>query len=233
MSLEAPSLEPFSNIYQRASHRKGGDAQLELRLTKPLTPAEIECIADDRWLSAMTMKVFQCGISWQVVRDKWPNFEALFFDFKPELLLMLSDEHWEQKAKEPKIIRHLTKVMTIKTNAEMLMNARLDHGGFSKMVAHWPAENITELWDYIKKHGSRLGGNTGAYTLRQMGVDTFILSSDVEGYLRSYGIIDGGRDTKKSRAAANKAFCHWQKESGRSMSEISQIIAFGGGDNRV
>ncbi|GAD78909.1 DNA-3-methyladenine glycosylase I [Vibrio ezurae] len=226
-------LEKFSDIYHRASVRKGGDTQLELRLTHPLSSEQIKHIPDDRWLSEFSMKVFQCGISWKVVRDKWPNFEELFFEFKPELLLMLSDEHWEIKAKEPKIIRHLAKVMTIKSNAEMLMNARLEHGSFSQMVASWPAERITELWDYLKKNGSRLGGNTGAYALRQMGVDTFILSSDVEGYLRSYDIIDGGRDTKKSRLAANKAFCHWQKESGRSMGEISQIIAFSCGDNRV
>jgi hypothetical protein len=33
--------------------------------------------------------------------------------------------------------------------------------------------------------------------------------------------------------AANEAFCQWQQESGRSISEISQIIAFSTGDNRV
>jgi len=37
----------------------------------------------------------------------------------------------------------------------------------------------------LKKHGQRLGGNTGPYALRLLGKDTFILSSDVEGYLRA------------------------------------------------
>ncbi|MEZ9896699.1 DNA-3-methyladenine glycosylase I [Vibrio breoganii] len=226
-------LEKFSDIYQRAAKRKGGSAQLEARLSVPFSTEDIAKIPDDRWLSIFSLKVFQSGMSWKVVRDKWPNFEELFFGFKPELLLMLSDEHWETKAKDPKIIRHFGKVMTIKTNAEMLMDARLTHGSFAKMVSEWPSENITGLWDHLKKHGARLGGNTGPYALRQMGVDTFILSSDVESYLRNYGIIDGGRDTKKSRAAANKAFSHWQQESGRSLSEISQVIAFSCGDNRV
>ena len=66
-----------------------------------------------------------------------------------------------------------------------------------------------------------------------MGVDTFILSSDVEAYLRSYKIIEGGRDTKKSLQACNQAFAHWQQESGRSLTHISQVIAFSSGDNRV
>ena len=101
------------------------------------------------------------------------------------------------------------------------------------MVANWPTDNIIGLWEYLKKNGSRLGGNTGAYTLRQMGVDTFILSSDVESHLRNIGIIDSGRSTKRAMQAAQKAFNYWQQQSGRSQSEISQIIAFSCGDNQV
>lgn len=226
-------MEKFASIYQRAAERKGSKAQLESLLNHPLTTQQLLAITEDRWLSAFSMKVFQCGISWNVVRNKWPNFENLFFNFKIDSLLMLSEEQWEAKAKEPKIIRHLTKVMSIPANARMIQSARYEHGSFSEMVANWPSNDITGLWLYLKKNGSRLGGNTGPYTLRQMGVDTFILSSDVESYLRNTGIIDSGRGTKRAMTAATKAFTHWQQESGRSFSEISQIIAFSGGDNRI
>jgi 3-methyladenine DNA glycosylase Tag len=146
---------------------------------------------------------------------------------------MLSEEQWEQKAQDPKIIRHMTKVMSIPANASMIQAARYEHESFSKMVADWPKESIVELWAHLKKHGARLGGNTGPYALRQLGVDTFILSNDVEGYLRNTNIIDSGRGTKRAMNAANKAFMEWHQESGRSLSEISQIIAYGFGDNRV
>ncbi|MCW8347019.1 MULTISPECIES: DNA-3-methyladenine glycosylase I [Vibrio] len=226
-------MEKFSSIYARASERKGGDDALESLLTKPLTRAELLAISDDRWLAAFTMKVFQCGISWQVVRNKWDNFEDVFFQFRVEPLLMLSDEHWEQKAQDPRIIRHLTKVMSIPSNARMIQSARFEHASFAEMVANWPADSVTELWLHLKKHGARLGGNTGPYALRQLGVDTFILSSDVEGYLRNTKVLDSGRGTKRALKAANVAFAEWQQESGRSLSEISQIIAYGFGENRV
>ncbi|WP_260259166.1 DNA-3-methyladenine glycosylase I [Vibrio intestinalis] len=226
-------LEKFADIYQRAAERKGGEDQLELLLSPSLSQSEIQSIPNDRWLSAFSMKVFQSGISWKVVRNKWPNFEELFFGFKVEPLLMLSDEQWETKATDKRIIRHLTKVMSIADNARMIHEASIEHGSFGNMVANWPKESITDLWLYMKKHGKRLGGNTGPYALRQMGVDTFILSSDVEAYLRSYKIIEGGRDTKKSLQACNQAFAHWQQESGRSLTHISQVIAFSSGDNRV
>lgn len=225
--------EKFDSIYQRAAERKGGEDKLELLLNKPLSKAELEAVAEDRWLSAFSMKVFQSGISWQVVRNKWPHFEELFFGFKIDPLLMQSDEVWEEKAKDPRIIRHLAKVMSIPRNARMIYEARIEHGSFSKMVAGWPLENITGLWEYLKKHGDRLGGNTGPYTLRQMGADTFIFSTDVEAYLRNTGIIDSAKTTKRALTSANQAFCQWQEESGRSLSEISQIIAYSTGENRV
>ncbi len=227
------TLEKFDNIYQRAAKRKGGAAQLESMLYQPLSSQEIANIPDDRWLAAFTEKVFQCGISWNVVRKKWPNFEDVFFQFRIQPLLLQPDEAWEEKAKDPRIIRHLIKVMSIPANAMMVNISAMRYGSFGKMVAQWPENDIVGLWGYLKKNGNRLGGNTGPYALRQLGVDTFILSSDVEWYLRSCGIIDSGRDTKRSHNAANQAFIQWKVESGRSLSEISQIIAYSCGDNRV
>ncbi len=72
------------------------------------------------------------------------------FGFKIEPLLMLSDEQWETKATDERIIRHLTKVMSIPANARMIHEASIQHGSFGKMVADWPQEKITELWAYLK-----------------------------------------------------------------------------------
>lgn len=227
------NLEHFDAIYQRAIERKGGAEQLEAMLSPSLSKQQIAEIPDDRWLSAFSMKVFQSGMSWKVVRNKWPNFEELFFGFKVGPLLMLSDEQWELKSTDQRIIRHHGKVMSIAANAQMIYEASIEHGSFGNMVANWPQEDITGLWLYLKKHGQRLGGNTGPYSLRQIGVDTFILSTDVEAYLRSYQIIEGGRDTKRSLGACNQAFAHWQQQSGRSLTHISQIIAYSSGDNRL
>lgn len=76
------SIERFDDIYQRAAERKGGDDQLEDLLTLPLSKEELAAIPNDRWLAAFSMKVFQSGISWSVVRKKWPNFEEVFLASK-------------------------------------------------------------------------------------------------------------------------------------------------------
>jgi len=56
---------------------------------------------------------------------------------------------------------------------------------------------------------------------------------DLENYLRAHKIIDGGLQTKKSLNAAQAFFNEMQKQSGLSMQELSLIVAYGVGDNRV
>lgn len=218
--------EPFDDIYKRAAERHQGEAMLESLLANPLSQEELSQFGDDRWLAAMTQKIFQSGINWQVVRNKWPNFESVFFGFNIEKMLLISDDMWEEKAKDARIIRNFGKVMTIRENALMMHEASIKQGSFANMVANWPSSDITGLWAYLKKEGKRLGGNTGPYSLRIMGKDTFILSRDVEGYLRNREIISTGRDTQSAWRAAQDAFNFWQQESQRPLSQISQVIAF-------
>ena len=104
---------------------------------------------------------------------------------------------------------------------------------FNQLIAEWPSNDIIGLWAWLKKHGARLGGNTGPYALRAMGKDTFLLSRDIEAYLRANEIIDGGLQSKKSLNAAQAFFNDMQKQSGLSLQEISQTIAYSIGDNRV
>lgn len=217
--------EPFETIYERAALRHGGKAALEQKFNKPLSYKALCQQSDDRWLAAFSQKIFQSGINWQVVRNKWPGFEEVFFGFDIEKMLLIHDEMWEEKAKDTRIIRNFGKVMTIRENALMISECQAKHGSFAQFVADWPSDNIIGLWAYLKQHGQRLGGNTGPYTLRVMGKDTFLLSKDVEGYLRLHDIITTGKDTKSALQAAQDAFNHWQKESGRSFNEISQCLA--------
>ncbi|WP_413113727.1 DNA-3-methyladenine glycosylase I [Thaumasiovibrio sp. DFM-14] len=225
--------EKFSTIFQRAAERKGGEDALLRQLSPPLTSEQLLAVTDDRWLAALSQKVFQSGLSWQVVRNKWPGFEEVFWGFDIEKLLMMPDDMWERKAQDTRIIRHFRKVKTIKANAEMIYHLQREHGSFSAFVANWPSDNIIGLWGILKQTGQRLGGNTGPYTLRIMGKETFLLTRDVEDYLRHTGVITGGLHTKRSHAAAQGAFNHWQQESGLSLTEISQIVAFSVGENRL
>lgn len=226
-------VEKFSAILARAEERKGGAAALRALISKPLPSSEIAQLPESVLLAELTKKIFQSGFVWRVVRQKWPGFCEVFFDFDPEKILLLSDEMLEKKAQDPRIIRNLNKVFTIRDNALMLYQIRREHSNAARFIAEWPAEDIIGLWAYLKKHGARLGGNTGPYALRALGKDTFLLTQDIEAYLRAYGVFDGGLNSKRSLQQIQQQFNQWQAESGLSLQEISQIIALSGGDNYV
>ena len=238
------TTEKFSHLYQRAATRKGGTQALQLLLGKKIigkklhddsaAQQSVADLSDDRVLSAFTKQIFKSGFVWRVVENKWPDFEESFFNFDIEKVLMMPEEMLERKAADPKIIRNYNKVKTIKANAQMIFDVKIEHKtSFAQFIAHWPSSDIIGLWAFLKKHGQRLGGNTGPYALRLLGKDTFILSSDVEAYLRAQKIIDGGLQSKKSLTAIQNYFNHLQQESGYSLTQLSRLIAFANGDNYV
>lgn len=226
------ALEKVADIYQRTAQRKGGAAKLELLLCEDNTH-DIAQLTDDRVLAEFSKKIFQSGFVWRVVENKWPNFEESFFNFNIEKLLMMPEEMMERKASDPKIIRNFNKVKTIKANAQMIFEEQQNGHSFAEFITQWPTDNIIGLWAYLKKNGQRLGGNTGPYALRTLGKDTFILSRDVEAYFRSHNIISGGIQTKSSLQAIQASFNQWQAESGKSLKQLSRLIAYATGDNHV
>ncbi len=226
-------METFDKLYTRASERKGGEQALSSLISKPLNDAELCQVTNDRILSEMTKKIFQSGFVWSVVEKKWNSFEEVFWEFDIEKLIMMPDDMLERKATDPAIIRNYNKVKTIRENALMLKEISDEYGSVGKWLTVWSNENVIGLWAYLKKHGSRLGGNTGPYALRKLGKDTFILSRDVEAYFRANKLIDGGLTSKRSLNTIQQTFTQWQTESNLSLQELSQIVAYSTGDNHV
>ncbi|QDF73709.1 MULTISPECIES: DNA-3-methyladenine glycosylase I [Shewanella] len=225
--------ETFDSLYQRACERKGGELGLAERLPEVITQSQIAQYSDAELLSELSKKVFQSGFVWRIVENKWPAYEEAFFGFEPHKILMLSPEQIQQRASDPCLIRHLKKTMAIYDNALMIHEIKLAHGSFAKYIADWPCDNIIGLWSELKRLGCRLGGNTGPYFLRTIGKDTFLLSEDVKGYFQAHKLIDYGFTSKRGLEQVQAVFNEWQAQSGRSLAEISRILACGVGDNRI
>ncbi|MTI14418.1 DNA-3-methyladenine glycosylase I [Sansalvadorimonas verongulae] len=223
----------YRTIYQLASRRKGGDENIELLIKSHLPNPDLAELPEDRFLAEFTRKIFQSGFVWRIVDNKWSAFEELFWGFDVDKLLMMPDDMLERKAADPAIIRNLKKVWSIRENAMMIADVRDKEGSFAEFIADWPEENIIGLWQFLKKHGTRLGGNIGPYALRFLGKDTFLLSRDVEAFLREREIIEGGLTSQRSLKAIQAFFNDLQQQSGRSLCELSRLIAFSAGENTV
>ncbi|QBF82836.1 DNA-3-methyladenine glycosylase I [Shewanella maritima] len=226
-------LEKFSSIYQRACERKGGPDAVELLLPDTLSAAQISEYSDAELLSVMSKRVFQSGFVWRVVENKWPEYEKAFFDFDPFKVLMLSPEQIQDRATNPTLIRHQKKTQAIVDNAYMVQQMTREHGSFAEFIAHWPSDDIVGLWQILKQKGARLGGNTGPYFLRSIGKDTFLLSQDVQAYLKANKLVDSGFTSKSGLKQTQKVFNEYQQQTGLKLAEISKIISLSVGDNHM
>jgi len=219
-------MKHFSELYETAARRKGGDKALEALIPEPKSPAALARIPDDRWLSGMAKAVFRAGFNWKVVENKWPGTEAAFEGFDPPTVAFMSDDDLDVLLKDDRIIRHWKKLKAIRTNAQYLVDLAAEHGTAAKYFARYPADEYVGLLEDIRKRASFLGGTTGQYFLRELGKDSFILSRDVVAALKREKVFDGTPTSKSSTAAIQAAFNQWVDQGGKTLTRVSRVLAF-------
>ncbi len=218
-------MRSFDEILAIAAERHGGEAAVLATMPVMKSAEELAAIPDDRWLAQMAQGIFQAGISWKVVEAKWPGIEEAFHGFDVGRVGHMSDEWFDELLRDTRIIRSAPKVRAIQENAVFIAEVSAEAGEFGRKIADWPDEDYIGLIDWLQREGARLGGNTGAYMLRFMGRDGFMLSTDVVARLVAEGVIDKAPTSKVARKAVQAAFNTWQAQSGRPLSTISRVLA--------
>lgn len=225
-------MDTFANIRAMAEKRKDGEKALNELLPKVISKAKLAKTGDDRFLSTMTRCVFQAGFNWSVIAKKWPDFEEAFYGFDPRKLCFLPPDDWDAYMKDTRIVRNGQKIKAVMENAQFVVDTAKEHGSFAKFIADWPEDDLVGLWAYLKKRGSRLGGNTGQYFLRFMGKDSFILSQDVVAALRNAGLdIKDNPTSKRELQMIQDIFNKWHEQTGLSYTNLSRILAYSIGRN--
>jgi 3-methyladenine DNA glycosylase Tag len=219
-------VRDFDWIYQHALNRKGGVAALEALLPVPRDAEELRLLKDNYFLSSMSWRIFCAGLNRRVVDAKWQAFEATFWGFDPQKLVLMSDEMLEKTLQDRRLIRHWGKIKSIRSNASMVLQLGEATGGFGNFIADWPSTQIIELWQLLAKQGAHLGGNSAAYFLRIVGKDTILLSNDVIAALKAQKIIDKKPTSKADLKAVQEAFNGWQEQSQRPLCQISRLLSF-------
>lgn len=213
-------------LYDTVRKRFESDEAMDVFLPKALASEELGQKGDDRYLSAMSQRVFQAGMPHSVVDAKWPAFEEAFSGFVPEEMALLSAEQIEGHMKNGRIIRDRTKLQTIPKNAQFILDIRGEQGSsFGAFIANWPGSDIIGLWRLLAKRGARLGGRSAPGFLRLAGKDTFLLTSDVVARLMAAGIIDREPTSQRDMQIVQDAFNALQQDSGRPLCQLSAMLS--------
>ena len=139
----------FDDIMQLAIQKKGNKKQVMQDLPEPASRQHMINKSDDRYLSDMSRRIFQAGLSWKMVNNKWPIFEQQFFQFNPKRCAFLNADEIEARMRDTRLIRHLSKIKSIQHNAMMVEELAQAHGSFGQWLADWPEDDIVGLWMYL------------------------------------------------------------------------------------
>lgn len=219
-------MKSFNDIYEIACLHKGGAKNVESALPKALSDRSLKNKDDSFYLSNMTRRIFRAGLKHAMVDGKWPEFEKAFNDFDPFFCAMLSDDDIDAAMKNKSIIRHRGKLLSIRKNAQFVIDKSRAYKSFGGYLASWPPEKTVELWWDLKKKAAQMGGHSGSAFLRMVGKDTFLFTRDTVAVLKNEGVIDKEPSAKRDMLAAEAAFLQWQDECKRPLCEISRIVSF-------
>ncbi len=82
------------------------------------------------YLEVMSKAVFQSGISWQVVEQKWPGIREAFQGFDPEAVAGLTPPELDALTNDHRAIRNRRKLEAIIENARRMLELEESYGSF-------------------------------------------------------------------------------------------------------
>ena len=123
-------------------------------------PKQIEPKSLGDYLEVMSKSVFQTGISWRVVENKWAGIREAFRGFDAQAVASMGERDIDKLAGDTRVIRNRRKLEAIVENANRLLQLEAEHGSFRNYLrSHGGFE--AKVKD-LKKQFKFLG-ETGSY----------------------------------------------------------------------
>jgi 3-methyladenine DNA glycosylase Tag len=217
-------MASFDKILE-AARRRVGEAELRRRMPAVSTAEALRAVADDRYLSLMSLRIFRAGIKHSIVDDRWPAFEEVFHGFALRRVRAMNDEETEALMNDTRLIRHWGKLKSVRSNAAAMQEIAAQHGSFGAYLADWPGSDIVGLWGDLAKRFQQMGGNSGPYFLRMAGKDTFVLTESVIAALNHWKAFAGEPKNKADRTKVQGVFNGWAGETGLPLAHLSMTLA--------
>jgi len=91
-------------------------------------PERIEPRSLADYLEVMSKAVFQTGMSWKVVDNKWPGIREAFRGFDPAAVAALTPDDLDALTRDPRVIRNRRKIEATVDNAHQMLELERQHG---------------------------------------------------------------------------------------------------------
>ena len=117
-------------------------------------PEQIDAQTLGDYLEIMTKAIFQAGVSWAMVDNKWPAFRKAFCNFDAEKVAAFTATDIERLSQDASILRSPKKIAATVENARALIAADKEFGGFKNYLR---SKGFQELNKDIHKRFKYMG----------------------------------------------------------------------------
>ncbi len=86
------------------------------------------------YLEVLSKAVFEAGMNWKVIENKWPGFREAFHEFDPPTIAAYTPDDIDRLMGDTRIIRNMRKVEATIHNAQAFLAIEREFGTFAKYL---------------------------------------------------------------------------------------------------
>jgi 3-methyladenine DNA glycosylase Tag len=120
-------------------------------------PPRVQPADDSGYFEQLTKAVFQAGFNWQVVNNKWPDFQHAFDGFDVDKVAAYDERDVDRLLRDEGIVRNGRKIAATIANARQVQQIIAEHGSFHAYLRSMDdrsyAERRNELASRFKNVG--------------------------------------------------------------------------------
>ena len=125
---------------------------------------------DNAYFENMTRCVFQAGLTWQLIADRWPNFKKALRNFDIETVADFDEEDIERLLDDKGILRNRVKIEATLVNAMEFIKIKEEFGSFRNYMDNLDkSDNYRLVKKELGKRFSRMGPKSSMVFLFSIG----------------------------------------------------------------
>jgi DNA-3-methyladenine glycosylase I len=125
---------------------------------------------DDEYFERMCHAVFQAGLNWKMVENKWPGFRKAFADFSIEKVAKYGESDVQKLMGDRRIIRNEKKIRSVIFNARAFQNIQKEYKSFPKYMSSFRGAE-RGLQNDIEERFKHLGPSSARMYLWMVGMN--------------------------------------------------------------
>lgn len=128
--------------------------------------------SDSAYFETLTRCIFQAGLNWQVVTNKWENVRKVFHNFNINNVSSFGQDDIEQLISNPEIIRNKRKILATIHNAQEFQRIASEAGSFQSWINSLDkSNNYSGVAKQLTNRFKHIGQTTAHIFLHSIGED--------------------------------------------------------------